>query len=252
MPNYICIKACIWHKPDFATPRHLEPDGGKTVYVLKEGAPPHIFRRIDEPEPRVVQGSGAASLGELPMGMRNPRAMFLELASKDRSELEKIAEAVELPDVARFPDNIGLVKAILKHAGYIESSASEQRDAGPKTGRPSPTNAVDLVQGSPEAERALAGEGQPLREPGSDPEEREMDRLLQERANEPKPEPTRPPEVNQGPTEVELLNKSRKQLNEIAKGCGVPEPEKAANKPELVAAILKAAGYQVPGAQPGA
>ncbi len=252
MPKYVCIKACVWHHPDFATPRYLEPDGGKTVYVLKEGAPAHIFRRIDEPEPQVQRPAGPVT--ELGIGLRSARAMFLELVAKERPELEKLAAAVELGDPAIYLDNISLVKAILKHAGYIESSAAQREAGGRAAGQPAPSSIVDLKAGSAEAERALGSEGQPLTEPAADPEEREMDQLLQERAKEPKPEQAEEadPHNKLGSIQVELLNKSRKELNEIAKGYHVADPEKAANKAELVSAIMQAAGYQLPEEKPGA
>jgi hypothetical protein len=253
--RYVCIKACVWHKPDFLTPRYIEPDGGKTVYLLEEGAPPHIFQRIDLPAPE-VQPQPVRQPLELGLAMRNTRAMFLELIGKERAELEKIAAAVELTDTRPYLDNISLVKAILQHAGYIEAPGTATPAAAPGP-TVSPGSAVDLVQGSPEAQKELAAEGQPLPAEKVDPEELEMQQLLQERAKEPKPEPAAEPEVfasdkdlEAGSAEIQLLNKTRRELLEIAKEYHVADPEKAPNKPALVAAILKAAGYKLASEEP--
>lgn len=158
MPKYFCIRTCTWFQPDFDTPRLLEPDGGKTVYELQEGAPAHLFQR--------VAGAAAAPRG---------------------------------PSVA------------------------------------------DLVDGSPEAQRALAGEAQeaaPVAEL-QDPEEAEMQQAPVERAQEPEPEE---PELA-ADAQVELLNKSRKELLELAAKHGLKNAEKLPNKPAIVEALL-AAGYQ--------
>lgn len=52
-----------------------------------------------------------------------------------------------------------------------------------------------------------------------------------------------PAEEVEGPTKVVLEKKSRAELEKIAELYAVPEPQKAANKAELVEAILLAAGY---------
>lgn len=238
MAKYICIRACVWHKPDFATPRYLEPDGGKTVYELKEGAPPHIFRRVDLPLP-AVQPAAQVSPEALGMAMRSPKVMFLELSTKDREELEKIARMVELEDTSQYPDQVSLVKAIMRQAGYIEGSTPVPAQ------QPAPSSTSDLVLGTPEAEKELAREDQPTIPPQPvDAEELEMQKALEERAKEPKPEPAGEDEgLQAGSTEVELLNKTRKELLEIAKRYNVADAEKAPNKRDLVTAILKAAGY---------
>jgi hypothetical protein len=64
--KFICIRECIWHHPDFDTPRHLVPDGGKTVYELAPDAPEHLFRplspQVADSRPADDQSSAAADL----------------------------------------------------------------------------------------------------------------------------------------------------------------------------------------------
>jgi hypothetical protein len=225
--QYICIRSCVWHKPDFATPRYLEPDGGKTVYLLEDGAPLHIFRRMDLPLP-AAQPAAQVSPEALGMAMRSPKVMFLELSTKDREELEKIARMVELEDTSQYPDQLSLVKAIMRQAGYIEGSTP----ATPQ--QPASSSTADLVLGTAEAEKELAREGQPIPAEKPDDEELDMAQEIQERAKEPKPE--LPAEA------VELLNKSRKELVEMAEGLGIEDAGKLGNKQALVEAILKREG----------
>lgn len=64
--KFICIRECTWHHPDFATPRHLVPDGGVTVYDLQPTAPAHLFRPVSpqaaDRRPVANQTSAAAEL----------------------------------------------------------------------------------------------------------------------------------------------------------------------------------------------
>ena len=97
--KFFCIRECIWHKPDFPTPRRLLPNGGKTIYELFEDAPRHLFKPVDIPTPAPEPG------------------LFLvatdELKEKTRKELEKIAASYGIPHPEKAANKLQLIEAIL-------------------------------------------------------------------------------------------------------------------------------------------
>ena len=134
--EFICIKECIWHHPDFDTPRRLLPDGGKTVYDLQSSAPRHLFLPAEQlrgPAPiaielaaqTLVEGRtapvGAPDKADvIPEQNPNPWAMSPReaLLAKSKGELLQIGTEYKLEEPDRFPNKVALVEAILIKAGY--------------------------------------------------------------------------------------------------------------------------------------
>jgi len=108
--KFICIRECIWHNPDFPTPRRLLPNGGKTIYELFEDAPRHLFKPVDpDPVPEPQAGGVVAELGD-----------------KSRKELEKIATEYGVPEPGKAQNKDALVEAILIAAGYKVQPEDQQ------------------------------------------------------------------------------------------------------------------------------
>jgi len=127
--KFIVIKECIHFKPDFDRPRYLKPDGGKTIYELREDAPRHVFKPVDpDPGPTVedVQIDSVA------------------LTEKTRQELEDIATGYGVPNASKAPNKAELVNAIIFFAERQEDSDKLPADENPKTeGEGSPKKKAD-------------------------------------------------------------------------------------------------------------
>lgn len=115
--KFIVIKECIHFKPDFNRPRHLKPDGGRTIYELQEDAPRHVFKPID-PDPVPTDS--------------------VALSEKTRKELEEIATGYGVPNAEKAPNKAELIDAIIFFAerSQHEEPDTEDSDNLPADGKP--------------------------------------------------------------------------------------------------------------------